>query len=176
MGPLCKEQAIGNHYWQKSSYWFYIANQLQHYENDLTLVVLLTQRISRSVCVSILRKTWHQHLASGSLMNPCKNTSHICASQLSHHWFRWWLVTYLVPSHYINQWQFIVNWTIWNKLQWNFNQNTKIFITEKSFENIVCKMATILSRPHSVRVTSRMVLVVVAWRVFAVLAPVLALA
>ena len=32
-----------------------------------------------------------------------------------------------------------------NKLQWNFNQNSTIFIQENTFENVVCKMVTICS-------------------------------
>ena len=40
----------------------------------------------------------------------------------------------------------MVNWTIRNKLKWNFNQNTKLFIHENASEGIVCKMASILSR------------------------------
>ena len=40
----------------------------------------------------------------------------------------------------------IVNWTIRNKLMWNFNQNTKLFIRENESENIVCEMAAILSK------------------------------
>ena len=32
-----------------------------------------------------------------------------------------------------------------NKLQWNFNQNTKLAIHEKASESIVCEMADILS-------------------------------
>ena len=31
-------------------------------------------------------------------------------------------------SHYLNQWWVIVNCTLRNKLQWNFNQNTKFVI------------------------------------------------
>ena len=42
--------------------------------------------------------------------------------------------------------QAIVNWTLRNKLQWNFDKNTKLFIQENAFENIVCDMAAILSR------------------------------
>ena len=34
----------------------------------------------------------------------------------------------------------------WNKHQWNFNQNTKLFIHENASKNIVCEMAAILSR------------------------------
>ena len=47
-----------------------------------------------------------------------------------------------------NQWWDIVNWTLRNKLQWNFNQYSYIFIQENSFENVVCEMASILSRPQ----------------------------
>ena len=36
--------------------------------------------------------------------------THICLSELGHHWFRWWLVTCSVPSHYLNQCWFLVNW------------------------------------------------------------------
>ena len=40
--------------------------------------------------------------------------------------------------------------SIGNKLQWNFNQNTYIYIQENVFENVVWKMAGILSRPQCV--------------------------
>ena len=33
-----------------------------------------------------------------------------------------------------------------NKLQWNFNWNSYIFIQENAFDNLVCEMAAILSR------------------------------
>ena len=35
--------------------------------------------------------------------------------------------------------------TLRNKLQWNFNQNIKLFIHENASEYIVCKKAAILS-------------------------------
>ena len=54
------------------------------------------------------------------------------------------------PSHYLNQWWNIVNWTLRNKLQWNFNRNLIIFIQENPFQNVVWKMAAILSRPQCV--------------------------
>ena len=44
----------------------------------------------------------------------------------------------------------IVNWTLGNKLQWNLNQNSYIFIQENAFQNVVWKMAPILSRPRCV--------------------------
>ena len=36
---------------------------------------------------------------------------HICVSELGHHWFRYWLVAYSAPSHYLNQCWRIVHWT-----------------------------------------------------------------
>ena len=50
------------------------------------------------------------------------------------------------PSHYLRQCWVIVNCILRTKVQWNFNQNTKLFSHENASENIVCKMATILSR------------------------------
>ena len=40
----------------------------------------------------------------------------------------------------------ITNLTLRDKHQWNFNQNTKLFIHENASENIVYEMAAILSR------------------------------
>ena len=37
-----------------------------------------------------------------------------------------------------------------NKFQWNFNRNSYIFIQENEFENVICEMAAILSRPQCV--------------------------
>ena len=37
----------------------------------------------------------------------------------------------------------IANWTLRNKLQWNFNQDTKLFINENAYENIICKMPSL---------------------------------
>ena len=56
----------------------------------------------------------------------------------------------LVPSHYLTQFWIIVNWTLRNKLQWNFNRNSNIFNKKNALENVVCEMASILSRPQCV--------------------------
>ena len=40
-----------------------------------------------------------------------------------------------VPSHYLNQCWVIVNGTLRNKLQWNSNQNTKVFIHENASQH-----------------------------------------
>ena len=45
-----------------------------------------------------------------------------------------------------NQCLVIFNWTLRNKLQWNFDQNTKLFIHENASENIVSETVAILSR------------------------------
>ena len=55
---------------------------------------------------------------------------HICVSQSGQHWFRKWLFAYSAPSHYLNQCWVIVNWTLRNKFQWNFNQYKKISFTK----------------------------------------------
>ena len=57
--------------------------------------------------------------------------THICVSKLSHHWFRYWLVAWPVPSHYLNQYWNIVNLALRNKLQWKVNRNSKQFHSRK---------------------------------------------
>ena len=61
------------------------------------------------------------------------------------------VTAWTAPSHYLNQCCDIVNWTLRNKLQWNFNWNSNIFIQENALENGVCKMVSILSRPQCVK-------------------------
>ena len=51
------------------------------------------------------------------------------------HWFRSWLVAWMTPSHYLNQCWSIVNWTLRNKRQWNFNRNSYV-----SFKKMHLKM------------------------------------
>ena len=48
-----------------------------------------------------------------------------------------------------NGWN-IVNWTLRNKLQWNLNRHSYIFIQEYSFQNVVCEVRVSLSRPQCV--------------------------
>ena len=52
------------------------------------------------------------------------------------------------PSHYLIKCWNIVYSNIRSKLQWNLKQNSHIFIQENSFEYVVWKMVTILSRPQ----------------------------
>ena len=53
-----------------------------------------------------------------------------------------------VPSHYMNQWRLIVKWAVENKFKWILNQNVMISFKKFFFENVICKMVTILSGPH----------------------------
>ena len=75
--------------------------------------------------------------------------THICVTKLSHHWFILWLVAWS-PSHYLTQCWNIVNWTLSNKLQWNPNRNSYIFIHKNAFENVICEMASSLFRRQCV--------------------------
>ena len=70
----------------------------------------------------------------------------ICVIESGQHWFRYSPVAYSAPSQYLNWCWIIVNWTLRNKLQWQFNQNTKLFIHENAYENIFYEMAAILSK------------------------------
>ena len=63
----------------------------------------------------------------------------------------------LVPSRLKQCW-IIVNWTLRNKHQWNFNRNSIIFIHENALEHVVCEMASILSRPQCVEEKKKMLL------------------
>ena len=67
--------------------------------------------------------------------------------QINHYWFRQWLGAWTAPSHYLNQCWNIVR----NKLQWNLDRNSYIFIQENASGNIVCEKAAILSRGRWVK-------------------------
>ena len=55
--------------------------------------------------------------------------THLCASELGHHWLRQWHVACLAPGHYLNQCRLIVNCTLRN------NRIMVTFIQENAFEN-----------------------------------------
>ena len=50
------------------------------------------------------------------------------------------------PSHYLNQCQHIINWTLRNIFKWNYIWHSKVFIRENVFKNVFCKIAVILFR------------------------------
>ena len=68
----------------------------------------------------------------------------IFVSEPGQHWFRYWLVGYLAPSHYLNAGS-LSN----GPLGTNFSEiiiEIQNFIHENASENIVCDMVSILSR------------------------------
>ena len=56
---------------------------------------------------------------------------HTCVSKWGQHWASRWLVALSAPSHYLSRYWIIVNWTLRNKLQWNFKQNSKVYFIIK---------------------------------------------
>ena len=76
--------------------------------------------------------------------------THICIGKLTISGSDNGLSSWSPPSHYQNQCWDIVNWNIKNKLQWNLKQNSDNCIQENAFENVVWKMAAILSRSQCV--------------------------
>ena len=88
--------------------------------------------------------------ANGSLINSLRPSDAYMHQLNYQHWSRKWLVAWSAPSHYRNQWWNIINWNLKNKLQWNFKQNSYIFIQDNAFENVVWKMVAILSQPQCV--------------------------
>ena len=88
--------------------------------------------------------------------------------------FRPWSVNSLRPSDaymcrrtgsslVLNQCLNIFNWTFRDKLQWNFNRKSNIFIHENAFEDVVCEMASILSLPQCVNYMALHELVDILW-------------
>ena len=71
---------------------------------------------------------------------------HLCVSKLSSIASpgRWQVIIW-------NNAVIFVNWTLKNKIQWNFARNSNIFIDENTCENVVCEMSAILSRPRCVK-------------------------
>ena len=58
----------------------------------------------------------------------------------------------------------IVNWTLRNKIQWNFNRNSYIFIQENALENVVCEVASFLSRPQCVKLLAHCCTSCTSWK------------
>ena len=76
---------------------------------------------------------------------------HICVSNLTTIGSHNGLVLGWRQANYLNQWWNIVNWSLTNRLQWNFNQNSYTFMEENIFESAVCKMTYISSQHQCVK-------------------------
>ena len=80
-----------------------------------------------------------QRLVTNDLLTHWGRVTHICISKIT-----------IIGSDNLNQCWNMVNGTLRNKLQWNINRNSYIFIQENAFENVICEMMVILSRPQCV--------------------------
>ena len=69
----------------------------------------------------------------------------------------------LAPSHYLNQCWNIINLILKNKLRWNVNENSYIFVQENVFKNVICEMAAILSQPQSADYNSKKTVYIIMW-------------
>ena len=116
---------------------------------NVTLLVLRLEWIASTRAISMLRK--YNKNISRNWINSLRPSDAYIRQWSNHHWLRQWLVAWSAPSHYQNQCWNIVNKTLRNKLQWNFNRNSNIFIQENVFESVVCGKAAILSRPQCVK-------------------------
>ena len=112
------------------------------YWNDL-----LTYTSMSSSCPQINLHCQHQSDSNPVLvqygLTQLLLVPHICVGQ---HWFRYWLVAWSAPHHYLKQCRHIVNSNHRNKFQWSLKRNSYISIQENAFENGVCEVSTILSR------------------------------
>ena len=105
------------------------------------------------------RIDWRIYAAlGGTWLNSLRPSNAYMHQYTNHHWFGQWLVAWSVPSHRLNQCWNIVNWTLRNKLQWNFIINSYVFIQENAFENGIWKMVAILSWIQCVNVHSQTLL------------------
>ena len=82
------------------------------------------------------------------LLTHWGRVTHICVSKLTTIGSDNGLSPWPAQSHYLNQCWDIVHWAPVNKLQWNFNQNSYLFIQENAFKIVVCEMMSISSRPR----------------------------
>ena len=79
----------------------------------------------------------HRHSTSPTQLTHWGRVTHICVIKLSNHWFRLWLATWPVPSHYLNQCWNSVNWTRGT----NFNK-ILMKIQQFSFKKMRLKMSS----------------------------------
>ena len=117
-----------------SSWFFYVTKVMIHHVNDKSAIL---------VCLLISK---HQYQIINSLKVTSTGSDDVFVA--------WSVPTIIVawsaPSHYLNQCWNIIDWTLRNKLHWNFNRNSDIFIHENVLE-YVSKMVAILSQPQCVK-------------------------
>ena len=94
---------------------------------------------------TVLNKAWELGLVVSLRLTHLPLVPHICVSDSGQHWFRWWLVAYSAPSHYLNKLGVIAS----GPSGTNYNdifikiQNVSFTKMENASENIVCEMVAI---------------------------------
>ena len=91
----------------------------------------------------------HQHSYFNSIWYKCEMTGICFGLNMLTHWGR---VTHISIGKLtiIGSDNGLSPGQLRNKLQWNFNRNSNIFIHENALENVICEMDSILSRPQCV--------------------------
>ena len=51
----------------------------------------------------------------------------------------------------------------WCRFKWKFNRNSYIFIQENAFQNVIWKMAAVLSRPQYVKLVFIVIICIYSW-------------
>ena len=92
-------------------------------------------------CRSFYKAVWSTKPYSESQLTHLPLVPHICVIETGQHW-----CLFGAKPLNLNQCWVIVNCSFGNKLQWNFNQNTEIFIYGNASENIVCTTTAMMSR------------------------------
>ena len=78
---------------------------------------------------------------------------HVSVGESNQHWFKWWLVAYSSPTHYLEQCWVLVNWTIRNELPGVLIKMQYASFTKMHLKNIVWEMVVILPRDRWVKIS-----------------------
>ena len=90
--------------------------------NSVILSMLLDNMMGKLITLTNPTPLW-------ILLTHWGRVTHICVSRLTIIGSDNGLdIAWSAPSHFLNGWWNIVNWTLGNKLQWNSNRNSNIFI------------------------------------------------
>ena len=119
--PLCYETLVVN--WQNWLFTLFHQSRSVLSPNPIASHRMMWDAITYS-CLRCLLLTPKFSYDVNSL-RPSNAYTH---QHINRHWFRYWLVSWPTSSHYLNQCCNIVNWNLGNKLQWNPNHNSYIFI------------------------------------------------
>ena len=120
--------------------------------------------IYSTVLLQFTLSAWGWYVRFGSLVYPFAPSDALMVKSVTNLTRHLVMITTILFNHsnsliafrYHCSWQqfmpcrHIVNRTLKNKLQWNYDQNSYISIQENIFENVVSEMVSILPRPPCV--------------------------